>query len=56
MACSRLSLETGGSRPNASAVRNSTFLGWPASDGVIAPGMCCTGKVTRVFSVREPSS
>jgi hypothetical protein len=34
-----VSLETGGSTPNASAVRKMTFFGWPPIAGSLAFGM-----------------
>jgi hypothetical protein len=33
MACSGVSRAIGGSTPNASAVRKTTFFGWPAAPG-----------------------
>ena len=41
----------GGSTPNASAVRNITFLGCPPTPGITALEMKSTGYAARVFSV-----
>ena len=50
-----VSLLRGGSTPNASQVRKTTFLGWPPTQGILALGMNSMGYEARVFSVIEPS-
>jgi hypothetical protein len=43
IACSGVSLLTGGSTPKASQVRKMTFFGWPPTQGILAFGMYSTG-------------
>lgn len=43
MAWSKVSLETGGSTPNASHVSMIRFFGWPATQGIFAFGIYSIG-------------
>lgn len=55
MACSGVSLETGGSTEKASQVRKTMFLGWPQTAGSWTLGMNSRGYEALVFSVIEIS-
>lgn len=55
MACSGVSLETGGRTEKASQVRKMMFLGCPVTAGNLALGMNSRGYEARVFSVMEIS-
>ena len=56
IACAGVSFDTGGSTPNASAVRKMTSVGWPATHGSLAFGMNSIGYAPRVFSVMLSSA
>ncbi len=55
-ACSGVSFEMGGSTPNASAVRKTTFLGPGATPVGSALPMKWSGYAARVFSVKRSES